>query len=161
MPPEQSEKRIAGLPKNVFLLGVVSFFNDFSSEMVLSVFPAFFVSVLKSGAASLGLVEGLADGASNIIKIYSGRLSDTIQKRKIFIFIGYSLSVLTRPFYIFTGSVGAVLGLRFIDRIGKGVREAPRDTIISFSALEGELGRSFGYHRAMDTMGGILGPLVA
>src|SRR3989338_948391 len=117
------EKKILGLKKNVFILGLTSLFNDFSSEMVLSVFPAFFVSVLKSGAASLGLVEGLADGASNIIKIYSGRLSDTIHKRKIFIFIGYSLSVLTSPFYIFTGSVGAVLGLRFIDRIGKGVRE--------------------------------------
>ena len=108
------------------MLGLTSFFNDFSNEMILSSFPAFFTSVLKSGAASLGLVEGIADGAANILKIYSGQLSDKLRRRRIFIFIGYSMSVAVRPFYILMGSVAGVLGLRVIDRVGKGVREAPR-----------------------------------
>src|SRR3989338_2419892 len=155
------EKKILGLKKNVFILGLTSLFNDFSSEMVLSVFPAFFTSVLKSGAASLGLVEGIADAASNFIKIYSGQLSDKVQKRKIFVIWGYSLSTLTRPFYILTSSVAGVLGLRLADRIGKGLRDAPRDALISLSTSKDETGKSFGYHRAMDTIGAILGPLVA
>lgn len=147
--------------RNVLLLGLTSFFNDFSSEMVLAVFPAFFTSVLKAGAGSLGLVEGFADGAANIIKIYAGRLSDTTQKRKPFMVAGYALSVLTRPVYLLTSSVGGVLGLRFADRVGKGLREAPRDAIISLSTSKEEMGRAFGYHRMLDTLGAILGPLVA
>lgn len=155
------EKRILGLNKNIFTLGLTSFFNDFSNEMILAAFPAFFTSVLKSGAASLGLVEGIADGAANFLKIYSGNLSDRIQKHKIFILIGYSLSVIIRPFYILTGSIGTVLGLRVVDRVGKGLREPPRDVIISASVPREEIGRSFGYHRALDRAGGILGPLAA
>ncbi|MFA6295409.1 MAG: MFS transporter [Candidatus Paceibacterota bacterium] len=155
------KSEILGLDRNVFMLGLTSFFNDFSNEMILSAFPAFFTSVLKTGAASLGLVEGLADGASNILKIYSGSLSDKLQRHRIFIFIGYSLSVVVRPFYVFTGSIATVLGLRVIDRVGKGLREPPRDVIISASVPSGNMGRSFGYHRAMDRAGGILGPLAA
>jgi MFS family permease len=153
--------RILGLPRNVFFLGLTSFFNDFSSEMVASVFPAFFISVLKAGAESLGLVEGVAEAASNLIKVYSGRWSDRIEKRKVFAIVGYMLSVFTRPFYVFAGSVGAVIGLRLMDRIGKGLRDPPRDALISLSTPKEEIGRSFGYHRAMDTLGAIVGPLVA
>ena len=148
-------------PRNILLLGLTSFFNDFSSEMVLAVFPAFFTSVLKTGASSLGMVEGLADGAANLIKIYAGRLSDSAQKRKPFILAGYSLSVAVRPLYLLVSSVGGVLGLRVTDRIGKGLREGPRDAIISLSTKPEELGRAFGYHRAMDTLGAVVGPLVA
>ncbi len=155
------EKKIFGLNKNIFILGLTSFFNDFSNEIILSSFPAFFTSVLKSGAASLGLVEGVADGIANILKIYSGQLSDKLKKRRIFIFFGYGMSVAVRPFYIFMNSILGVLGLRVIDRIGKGIREAPRDVIISLSSSKEEIGRSFGYHRAMDTAGGIIGPLFA
>lgn len=153
--------RIFGLPRNIFFLGLTSLFNDFSSEMVFSVFPAFFTSVLKAGAASLGLVDGLAEGLSNFFKIYSGNLSDKLQRRKPFVVAGYVLSVLTRPFYILVSTVGGALGLRVLDRVGKGFRDAPRDAIISLSTPKEELGRSFGYHRAMDTMGSILGPLAA
>src|SRR5665811_177888 len=153
--------RILGLPRNVFFLGLTSFFNDFSSEMVASVFPAFFISVLKAGAESLGLVEGIAEAASNLIKVYSGRWSGRIEKRKVFAIVGYTLSVFTRPFYVFAGSVGAVIGLRLTDRIGKGLRDPPRDALISLSTPKEEIGRSFGYHRSMDTMGAITGPLVA
>jgi MFS family permease len=161
MPPVEPPRKIFGLNRNIFVLGLTSFFNDFSNEMILATFPAFFTSVLKAGAASLGLVEGIADGASNILKIYSGQLSDKLKRRRIFIFAGYGMSVIIRPFYMIMSTVGGVLGLRIIDRIGKGVREAPRDVIISVSSDKSEMGRSFGYHRAMDTAGGILGPLVA
>lgn len=158
---QPSTPRILGLPKNIFLLGLTSLFNDFSSEMVFSVFPAFFTTVLKAGAGSLGLVDGIAESLSNLFKIYSGNLSDRFQRRKPLVVAGYVLSVLTRPFYVFVSAVGGALGLRVIDRIGKGLRDAPRDAIISLSTTKEELGRSFGYHRAMDTLGSILGPLVA
>jgi MFS family permease len=150
-----------GLPRNVFLLGVTSFFNDFSSEMVFSVLPAFFISVLKSGAQSLGLVEGIAEAASNLIKIVSGRWSDRIQRRKVFAVSGYAISVLSRPLYAVATSVGFVIGLRLADRAGKGLRDAPRDALIALSTPKGESGRAFGFHRAMDTLGAVLGPLVA
>ncbi len=153
--------RLFGLPRNVFFLGITSFFNDFSSEMVFSVFPAFFTSVLNTGAASIGFVDGIAEGFSNFFKIYSGNLSDRLQRRKPFVVVGYILSTLTRPFYMFTYTVPGALGLRVLDRIGKGLRDAPRDSILSLSSPRNELGRSFGYHRAMDTMGSILGPLAA
>jgi MFS family permease len=155
------DKKILGLQKNVFILGLTSLFNDFSSEMVLSIFPAFFTSVLKTGAASLGLVEGIADAASNFIKIASGNISDRIQKRRIFVIIGYTVSVLTRPFYVLAGTLFPVLALRLSDRVGKGLRDSPRDALISLSVPNSELGMSFGYHRAMDTIGAILGPLCA
>ncbi|HVM76539.1 MAG TPA: MFS transporter [Candidatus Paceibacterota bacterium] len=162
-PVSNSDKtsRILTLPKNIFFLGLTSLFNDFSSEMVFSVFPAFFTSVLKAGAASLGMVDGIAEGLSDFFKIYSGSLSDKWQSRKPFVIAGYVLSTLTRPFYILFQTVGGALGLRVLDRVGKGFRDSPRDAIISLSSPKEELGRSFGYHRAMDTMGSILGPLVA
>ncbi len=155
------KERILGLPKNIFFLGLTSLFNDFSSEMVFSIFPAFFTSVLKAGAQSLGFVDGIAEAASNLFKIYSGVLSDKFQKRKGLVVSGYTLSVITRPFYLLVSTVGGALGLRFLDRVGKGLRDAPRDAIISLSTPREELGRSFGYHRAMDTVGAILGPLAA
>jgi len=154
-------EKIFGLPRNIFVLGLTSLFNDFSSEMVYAVFPAFFTSVLRAGASSLGLVDGISEAASNLFKIYSGHLSDRIQRRKLLIFAGYMLSTATRPFYVLVASVAGALGLRFLDRVGKGLRDAPRDAIISLSSAKGDLGRSFGYHRAMDTTGAIAGPLVA
>ena len=154
-------RKLFGVEKNVFFMGLVSFFNDFSNEMIVSIFPAFFSSVLKSGAASLGLIEGVADGLANITKIFSGRLSDRLQKRKILALSGYILSVATRPFYLVSSAVGHVLGIRVLDRIGKGIREAPRDALLSLSAESAHIGRSFGFQRAMDSVGAILGPLVA
>ena len=154
-------EKIFGLQRNVFFLGVTSFFNDLSSEMVLSVLPAFFISVLKTGAGALGVVEGVADAAANLIKIYSGQRSDKMARRKVFAVLGYTLSVCTRPFYSFAGSVFDVASLRVLDRVGKGFRDAPRDALISLSVDKKELGWSFGYHRAMDTLGGVIGPLIA
>lgn len=153
--------KILGLQKNIFFLGLVSLFNDFSSEMVFSILPAFFVSVLGAGARSLGIVDGAAEAASNIFKIYSGVLSDKFQSRKPLVIMGYILSVATRPFYMAISSTFGVFGLRMMDRVGKGLRDSPRDAIISLSTKKEELGKSFGYHRTMDTIGAILGPLVA
>jgi MFS family permease len=155
------QDKILGLQKNIFFLGLTSLFNDFSSEMILSILPAFFISALKSGVQALGLVEGIADAAANLIKIYSGRWSDKVQRRKVFAIAGYGISVLSRPIYLLIGSVDGVIGLRIVDRIGKGLRDSPRDALISLSTSSEEIGRSFGYHRAMDTLGAVLGPLVA
>lgn len=154
-------KKFFGVEKNVFFMGLVSFFNDFSNEMIISVFPAFFSSVLKSGAASLGFIEGVADGLSNLTKIFSGRFSDKTQKRKLLALSGYILSVATRPFYLVSTTAAHVLGIRVTDRIGKGIREAPRDALLSLSAGTEHIGRSFGFHRAMDSAGAVLGPLAA
>src|SRR3989338_4735088 len=114
-------KKLFGVERNVFFMGLVSFFNDFSNEMIVSVFPAFFSSVLKSCAASLGFIEGVADGISNLTKIFSGRLSDKTQKRKLLALSGYMLSVATRPFYLISSVAAHVLSIRVVDRIGKGM----------------------------------------
>ena len=157
---EPRTDKIIGLNRNVFFLGVTSFFNDFSSEMLFSVLPAFFITVLETGAASLGLVEGVCEGFSNLTKIYSGGLSDKLRRKKILVVAGYALSVATRPLYTFVAHVPSAFGLRFVDRAGKGLRDAPRDALISLSSSAEEMGKSFGYHRAMDTVGAILGPLL-
>lgn len=154
-------KKLFGVERNVFFMGLVSFFNDFSNEMIVSVFPAFFSSVLKSGAASLGFIEGVADGISNLTKVFSGRLSDKTQKRKLLALSGYVLSVATRPFYLISSVAAHVLSIRVVDRIGKGIREAPRDALLSLSTRAEHVGHSFGFHRAMDSLGSILGPLTA
>lgn len=150
-----------GLPRNVVVLGGTSLLNDLSSEMVYAIFPAFFTATLNAGAQSLGLVDGVVEAASNIFKIYSGHLSDRFQRRKPLVVGGYTLSVLTRPAYILVSSVSGALLLRFLDRVGKGLRDSPRDAILSLSTERGCVGKAFGYHRAMDTVGAILGPLIA
>jgi MFS family permease len=152
---------VFGLPRNIVVLGLTSLFNDLSSEMVYAVFPAFFTTVLNAGAQSLGLVDGVAEATSNIFKIYSGHLSDRFQRRKPLVVAGYTLSVLTRPVYVLVSSVPGALLLRFLDRIGKGFRDSPRDAILSLSTERSAVGKAFGYHRAMDTVGAILGPLIA
>lgn len=155
------EKKILKVPKNIFLMGLASFFNDIASEMVLSAFPAFFIGVLKSGASSLGAMEGLAEGLANFVKIISGRLSDKWKKRKPFAVFGYTISTLTRLFYPSMTTISPVAGLRALDRVGKGLREPPRDALISLSVSGKELGKSFGYHRGMDALGAIVGPIIA
>ena len=158
---ESMRKKLFGLAPNVFLLGLVSLFNDFSSEMIYSVMPAFFITVLAAPPIALGLIEGFADALASILKISAGWFSDRIGRRKIVSVYGYTLSTATRFFLSFVNSFWQVFILRAIDRIGKGVREAPRDALLTESVEAHELGKSFGFHRAMDTVGGILGPLAA
>ncbi len=155
------QNRILGLRKNVFFLGLVSLFNDFSAEMVYALMPGFLTVVLGAPAAFLGFMEGFVDALASILKIYSGWLSDKIGRRKLPAVLGYALAVSARAFLAFVGKFWEVFVIRVADRVGKGLRDSPRDALLSESVPPQELGKSFGYQRAMDAMGGILGPTLA
>lgn len=158
--PEKKE-RILGLNRNVFFMGLVSLFNDFSNEIIQSVMPVFLSTVLGVPPVFIGLIEGLADAVASFLKIFSGWLSDYTGKRKMWAFLGYLLSVSMRPVYAFASTFPHIFQLRITDRIGKGLRDSPRDALLSESSGRAELGKSFGYHRAMDAIGGIAGPAAA
>lgn len=154
-------RKIFGFPQNVVWMGVVSFLNDLSSDMIFPFIPIFLTSVLGASLTFVGLIEGIADATASILKVASGWLSDRWQKRKSLTVLGYSLSAISKPFLAAATMPWHALGVRFLDRVGKGTREAPRDALISFSVDRAELGRAFGFHRAMDTLGAALGPLIA
>ncbi len=146
---------------NVIWLALVSFFTDISSEMTLTTLPLFLTDVLGVRTAIVGLIEGLAETTASIMKIFSGYISDRIGKRKWLTFAGYGLSAVSKPFLYFAASWEAVLGIRFADRLGKGIRTAPRDALIADSAGEANRGASFGLHRAGDTAGAFVGLALA
>lgn len=152
---------ILGLSKNVRNLGWVSLFNDISSEMIYPLLPLFLTQVLGAGVIFVGLIEGIAESVSSFLKLFSGWVSDRFQKRKRLIFFGYALASVTRPFIGLATSAFHVLFLRFFDRIGKGVRSSPRDALLSQSCNENERGKAFGFQRAMDHAGAMIGPLIA
>jgi MFS family permease len=155
------EKTIFGLPKIVFVLGIVSLFMDVSSEMIVPLMPIFLNDVLKASKVSIGLIEGVAESTASLLKVFSGWFSDRIGKRKPLIFWGYSLSVLSRPLLAGATSWLGVLIYRFTDRVGKGIRTSPRDALIADVTESKNMGRAFGFHRAMDTIGAVLGPAIA
>ena len=150
-----------GIPKNVFVLGLVSFFNDVASEMIYPLVPIFLTSVLGAPVAVFGLIEGIAESTASILKVVSGWLSDKFQKRKLFIVAGYSFSAISKIILSLAYSWPLVLFARFIDRFGKGTRTSARDALISESSENSARGRSFGFHRALDTFGAVVGPLIA
>src|SRR5829696_1667834 len=150
-----------GLSRPVWLLGGVSFFTDMASEMIYPLLPLFLTRVLGAGAMSLGVIEGVAEGANSILKIISGRLADRTGQPKKLVLAGYGLSSLVRPLIGFVTVWPQVLALRFTDRIGKGVRSSPRDALLARFAPEKTRGRVYGFHRAMDHAGAVAGPLVA
>ena len=155
-----SKEPKAGL-RNVFAMGLVSFFTDFSTEMILGILPLYIVNNLGASKAILGTIEGSAELISYSMRMVSGSLSDKIGKRKIFVIIGYGLSTASKPFFaVATGWVEAFI-VRAIDRIGKGVRTAPRDALIADSIPETISGKAFGIHRTIDQLGAILGPIAA
>ena len=154
-------RKIWGLDRNVFFAGVVSFFMDISSEMVYSLVPIFLSSVLGVNKSIIGVIEGIAETTASLLKMFAGWLSDRLGKRKALMVFGYGISTLSRPLLALSSGWGMVLGSRFIDRFGKGVRTAPRDAIVADSCDKKELGRSFGFHRAMDQFGAVLGPAAA
>ncbi len=156
-----ADKKIAGVEKNVFFAGLVSFFMDFSSEMIYPLVPIFLSSVLGVNKSIIGLIEGIAESTASLLKVFSGWFSDKIGKRKIFMIAGYGISALSRPILALSTLWGHVLAFRFVDRFGKGIRGAPRDAIIAESTPIKDLGRSFGFHRAMDTFGAVIGPAIA
>jgi MFS family permease len=150
-----------GLPANVLLLGAVSFFNDAASEMIYPLLPLFLTAALGAGPEALGVIEGVAESTASFLKLASGYLSDRLRARKRWVVGGYLLANLTRPLIgLATGWTG-VLVLRFFDRVGKGLRTSPRDALIAESTPPAVRGKAFGFHRAADHAGAVVGPLLA
>lgn len=154
-------KRIFGLNPNIFFLGLISFLTDVSSEMIFTLIPLFLANVLRAAPVIIGLIEGIAESTASLLKIFSGWLSDKLGKRKSLAIIGYGLSTFAKPFMYIATTWGLVLGIRLTDRLGKGVRTAPRDALVADSVSAEERGKSFGFHRAMDTAGAALGLIIA
>jgi MFS family permease len=150
-----------GLTRNVIVLGFVSLLNDGASEMIYPLLPVFLTAVLGAGPAALGIIEGIAEATASLLKLYSGYLSDRVKRRKGWIISGYSISNVIRPLIAFSTSWLHVLTLRFLDRVGKGLRTSPRDAIIADSTPAEFRGKAYGFHRAMDHGGAIVGPLAA
>lgn len=154
-------KERGGEFKNIVRLGFVSFFTDVSSEMVFSVLPLFILGLHGGSVAVLGLIEGVAESLSYILRAVSGMVSDKFRKRKFFILLGYSVSNIAKPFFAVASSVIDALIIRVSDRVGKGIRTAPRDALISDSVSESRRGEAFGLHRTLDQTGAVIGPLIA
>jgi len=154
-------KLFEDIPKNVKALGFVSLLNDAASEMIYPLLPIFLTSVLGIGAGALGVIEGIAESTASLLKLFSGWISDKIKKRKILILIGYSLAAFGRPIVALSRYWWQVAVIRFVDRLGKGVRTSPRDALISLSTPDDVKGKAFSLHRAMDHAGAIIGPLSA
>ena len=150
-----------GIHGNVLVLGVVSLLTDVSSEMIYPLLPLFLTGVLGAGPAFLGVIEGVAESTSALLKLVSGVAADRLPRRKPLVLAGYGLSALARPLVALAASPAFVLGVRFCDRIGKGVRTSPRDALIADSVEPSLRGRAYGFHRSMDHAGALLGPLLA
>ncbi|HSD67379.1 MAG TPA: MFS transporter, partial [Vicinamibacteria bacterium] len=151
----------APLHRTVRSLGLVSLLTDASSEMIYPLLPAFLTGTLRAGPAFLGVVEGLSEAVAAVLKIVSGGLSDRLRHRKPLVVAGYSLSSLVRPLVALATAPAHVLAVRVLDRVGKGVRSAPRDAIVAGVVPPADRGRAFGFQRAMDHAGAMVGPLLA
>jgi MFS family permease len=149
------------LPRTVVVLGLVSFLNDAASEMITPLLPIFLTATLGAGPAVVGFVEGIAEATASILKLVSGRLADRGVRAKSLVLGGYGLSNLARPLVGLATAWAAVLLLRFLDRVGKGIRTAPRDALIAAATHPELRGRAFGFHRSMDHAGAVVGPLLA
>jgi MFS family permease len=150
-----------GLGRSAIIIGLVSLFADISTEVMYPLLPAFITQVLGAPVAALGIIEGVAQGASSVLTGISGWISDRIGRRKPVAFVGYALTAISKPLIGAAGTWHIVLGARFADRVGKGIRVAPRDALLSESTPAELRGRAFGFERAMDNAGAVLGPLLA
>ncbi|MEY5099386.1 MAG: hypothetical protein RJA36_2105 [Pseudomonadota bacterium] len=149
------------IPAGIWVLGFVSMLMDISSELIHSLLPLFMVSTLGANALMVGLIEGLAESTALIVKVFSGALSDYLGKRKALAVFGYTLGALTKPVFALAPTVGIVLAARLLDRVGKGVRGAPRDALVADIAPSEVRGAAFGLRQSLDTVGAFLGPLLA
>lgn len=149
------------LPRGVVALGLVSLFMDLSSEMIHGLLPVFLVTVLGATALSVGLIEGIAEATASITKVFSGVVSDWIGRRKPLVLLGYGLAALTKPLFPLATGIGAVFTARFLDRIGKGIRGAPRDALIADITPPEIRGAAYGLRQSMDTVGAFAGPILA
>lgn len=157
----EGKKGLAQLPRNVWAVGATSFFMDISSEMVLNLLPLFLSNVLGVKTNIIGLIEGIAEATSSILKVFSGWLSDKVGGRKWLAVLGYGLSAAAKPFFYIASSWEAIAAVRWTDRVGKGIRTAPRDALVADSVDPSIRGLAFGFHRAADTAGAMLGILIA
>ncbi len=155
---EVEESPVPGVTRPVFLLGIVSFLTDISSEMVYPLVPLFLTSVLGAPMAVVGLIEGVAESTASVGKTVSGWLSDRWRARKPLVVAGYALSAVAKPLLALANAWPAALVVRFVDRTGKGLRTAPRDALVADVTPELQRGRAYGYHRAADTAGAVIGP---
>jgi MFS family permease len=153
----ENKKGWRSLPRNVWVVTAGSFLTDISSEMIVYLIPLFLANVLGVRTAVIGLIEGVAETTASLVKLYSGALSDKLGKRKALVVTGYALSTFAKPFLYFANTWGWVLGVRFADRAGKGIRTAPRDALVADSINEKQRGLAFGVHRAGDTAGAFVG----
>ena len=149
------------IPAGVWILGFVSMLMDISSEMIHSLLPMFMVTVLGTSAFTVGLIEGMAESTALIVKMFSGALSDYLGKRKGLAVLGYSLGAFTKPVFAMASGIGLVITARFLDRVGKGIRGAPRDALVADITPEPIRGAAFGLRQSLDTVGAFLGPLLA
>jgi len=152
---------LPGLNRNVVLLGCTSFLNDISSEIIYPLLPTFLAVVLGSSPTYIGLIEGVADSTASLLKLLSGWLSDRLARRKGLVVAGYAIAAVSRPLVAIATAPWHVLLIRFTDRTGKGLRSAPRDALLTESVASTAWGRAFGFHRAMDHLGAVIGPLIA
>lgn len=162
-PHRAGTRRLAlrGLPAGIWALGLGSLFMDISSELIHSLLPVFMATVLGASMVTIGIVEGVAEATAAITKIFSGALSDYLGKRKLLVVLGYALAALTKPIFPLATSIGWVLTARFVDRIGKGIRGAPRDALVADLAPPEVRGAAYGLRQALDSIGAFVGPLLA
>jgi len=149
------------LPRTIWLLGLVSLVNDSASDMIYPLVPLYLASVLMAGPKALGLIEGLAEALGSVLKLFAGVLADRLRRMRGWVIAGYALSGLVRPLIALSTSWLGVLACRFGDRVGKGLRAAPRDALLTLSVAPNQRGLAFGLHRAMDNLGAVIGPLIA
>jgi MFS family permease len=153
--------QLRGIPSGIWALGFVSLLMDVSSEMIHALMPVYLVTVMGASMATVGVIEGIAEATASIVKIFSGAISDWLGKRKLLAVIGYGLAAVTKPVFPMATSLGWVVAARFIDRIGKGIRGAPRDALVADIAPAHLRGASFGLRQSLDTVGAFLGPGLA
>ena len=153
--------RYRGLPGTIWALGCVSLLMDFSSEMIHALLPVYLVTALGMSALSVGFIEGVAEATASITKVFSGAISDWLGRRKLLVVLGYGLAAITKPVFPLAQTIGWLVGARFLDRVGKGLRGAPRDALIADTTPPHMRGASFGLRQSLDTVGAFLGPLAA
>ncbi len=158
---QQKRSTFGQVPRGVWALGFVSLFMDISSEMIHSLLPIFLMSGLGASAALVGLIEGIGEGTASVVKIFSGYISDRLGKRKTLALIGYAMGALTKPIFAIAVTPFEVLAARFVDRVGKGIRGAPRDALVADMTPESARGAAFGVRQALDTVGAFTGPALA
>ncbi|MHB8915226.1 MAG: MFS transporter, partial [Thiobacillus sp.] len=156
-----SNKAPPAIPRTIWVLGFVSLFMDLSSELVHSLMPVFLVGTLGASVLTVGVIEGIAEATALIVKVFSGAISDFVGRRKGLMLLGYGMAALTKPLFPMASSVDTVFVARFLDRIGKGIRGAPRDALVADVAPAAIRGACFGLRQSMDTVGAFLGPALA